>query len=163
MKVVLESPPGANRGNAPARAEREENSRKDMSRSTVARQNHNHKHTQHSPTRVSSPFTGVSQKTHRGPRRRRRTRRGRHHITRRRRHAHASWKTQPEHAPSQKTACSHLTRELGYSTGEQKVRAEYGADAENMGMGNAVKASAATRRRRRRLVERWRTDREQRR
>ena len=61
------------------------------------------------PKRESSPFTGVSQKTHRGPRRRRRTRRGRHHITRRRRHAHASRKTQPEHAPSQKTACSHLT------------------------------------------------------
>jgi len=71
----------------------------------------NHQHTQNSPKRESPPFTGVSQKTHRGPRRRRCTRRGRHHITRRRRHAHASRKTQPEHAPSQKTACSHLTRE----------------------------------------------------
>jgi len=41
--------------------------------------------------------------------------------------------------------------------------AEYGADAEDAGMGNAAEAPAATRQRRRRLVERWWMDREQRR
>ena len=35
--AVLESPPGANRGNAPTCVEREENSRKDMSRSSVTK------------------------------------------------------------------------------------------------------------------------------
>jgi len=43
------------------------------------------------------------------------------------------------------------------------VGAEFGAEAEDMDIGNAAEASAAARRRRRLLVERWRVVREQRR
>ena len=69
----------------------------------------------HTPRRHAAE--GITHHTPQKARRRRHhtTRRRRHHTSRSRRLAHASQKTHPEHAPSQKTACSYLARELRYS------------------------------------------------